>query len=150
MNLSRTAAALLGVLVLLIAASTYLWLWVGTGKPEVDSRIATTLQNFTCAKCGHNFAMTMAEVSRMRRNRGQICCPKCGEGGAHKDLMNRGSAGQPIRPVDNTPSGSGVVTPAPAAGIASDNAAVPTPVTTSGPAGAPSDEGGDTRHSASQ
>ena len=92
MNLSRTVLVLLGVLVVLTGVSTYLWFYYGTGQAEVDHRIADTLQNFTCDKCGHTFTMTMAEVSYMRRTRLQIYCPKCGEGGAHKDLMNRTSA----------------------------------------------------------
>jgi predicted RNA-binding Zn-ribbon protein involved in translation (DUF1610 family) len=94
-NLSRTATALLGVLFTLIVVSAVLWVWIGTGKSEVDPRIADTLQNFTCEKCGHNFALTMGEVSRMRRSQSQICCPKCGAAGAHKDVLNRPSPPAP-------------------------------------------------------
>jgi hypothetical protein len=95
MNLSRTAVILLGVLVVLLGVSAYLWSFYGTGQAEADPRIAGALQNFTCDKCGYTFTMTMAEVSHMRRTRGMICCPKCGEGGAHKDLLNRAPSTQP-------------------------------------------------------
>ncbi|HVP13427.1 MAG TPA: zinc ribbon domain-containing protein [Phycisphaerae bacterium] len=148
MSLSRTAAVLFGVLVLLIGASAVLWFWVGTGKPEMDAGIATTLQNYTCAKCGHNFALTMAEVSQILRSRGQVCCPKCGECGAHKSLVNRGSTARPNRPASTDSSVAGAGSPAAGANPPSGRAATPASETATGAAGKPAPTGDDARRPA--
>lgn len=86
MNLSRTAVVLIAVLVVLIGASLYLWLFVGTARSEVDPRVGSLRQSFTCEQCGHVFSMTVEQVGLMRRTRGQVFCPKCRAGGARKDV----------------------------------------------------------------
>ncbi len=86
MNLSRTAVMLVAVLVVLICVSGYLWWFVGLGSPEVDPRVGSLRQSFTCDQCGHVFTMAMKDVTRMLRSRGQIHCPKCKAGGARKDI----------------------------------------------------------------
>jgi hypothetical protein len=89
MRIPQSTVMLLVVLVALVGVSVYLWAMVGTGRPEVDHRVASTLESFSCAKCGHSFTMTTGQVSHMRRSRGEIFCPKCGEGGARKETAER-------------------------------------------------------------
>jgi len=86
MNLSRTAVVLIAVLFVLICVSVYSWFFWGGGRSEVDPRIGSLRQSFTCEQCGYAFTMTTEEVGQMRRSRGQVHCPKCGAGGARKDI----------------------------------------------------------------
>ncbi|MFH1419673.1 MAG: hypothetical protein ABII12_15475 [Planctomycetota bacterium] len=93
MNLTKTTVVLIGVLILLIAVSAYLWAKVGLGEPEVDSNVASSIQHFTCGECGHAFEMRISQVAAMRRARGEIICPKCEKGGAQK-VASPESAGE--------------------------------------------------------
>lgn len=95
MNMSRTAVVLIVALLAIIALSVYLWFSVGTGSAEVDARMASTLQCFTCEKCGHSFTLTMEQITNMLRNQGLILCPKCGKGGARIDLAPQSSTTRP-------------------------------------------------------
>ena len=108
MNLTKTAAVLIGVLILLIAVSAYLWAKIGIGEPEVDPNVASSIQHFTCGECNHSFEMRISQVAAMRRARGEIICPKCGKGGAQKVAPpeSAGEAGKTSIPTPNKP-GSG-------------------------------------------
>ncbi len=84
MNLTKTAIVLICVLVILLAASVYLWMEVGIGEPEVDPKVASAIQHLQCGECGHVFEMRLSKVAAMRRSRGEIFCPECGKGGVQK------------------------------------------------------------------
>ncbi len=92
MNLTKTTVVLVVILLILISISLYLWTTVGVGEPEVDPNVASAKQPFTCKKCGHSFEMTIGKVAEMRRTKGEITCPKCGEGGAQKVILNNGTS----------------------------------------------------------
>lgn len=87
---STTKRRLVTVAVLIVGgcASAYLWIAVGVGQSEVDPVIAAAMESFTCDKCGHVFEMSVGDIIKMRRARGNVFCPACGEPGARKNIVS--------------------------------------------------------------
>ena len=93
---SATKRRLVIVAVLIVGGcvSAYLWIAVGVGRSEVDPVIAEAMESFTCDKCGHVFEMSIGDIIKMRRARGDVLCPDCGEPGARKNIISTHS--QPL------------------------------------------------------
>jgi len=83
---------LVGVLVVLIAISAYMWTTKST-TAEVDQHIAQMKQSYTCRNCGKKFELTVAQARQELRTKHDIICPYCKHGNAIKDeevLVNAG------------------------------------------------------------
>jgi DNA-directed RNA polymerase subunit RPC12/RpoP len=51
---------------------------------QVDPDVAGLTIDYRCEKCGHAFGLSVAVAGKMRRERGDIVCPKCATAGARK------------------------------------------------------------------
>lgn len=54
------------------------------GDAEVDSGVSGMQIEYHCSRCGHDFELTVAKSAQVRRDRGDIICPKCEAAGATK------------------------------------------------------------------
>lgn len=54
-------------------------------RTDVDTSVSQMRENHACGRCGHVFALTIADAVAMRRTAGDIVCPKCGNRGATKE-----------------------------------------------------------------
>lgn len=71
------ATAAIGVFI----AAYYGWT---AGDAEVDSGVSSMQIAYHCSRCGHDFELTVAKSAQVRRDRGDIICPKCEAAGATK------------------------------------------------------------------
>jgi rubredoxin len=87
---SATQRTLVAVALLIFGGgiSAYLWIAVGVGESQVDPVIAAAMESFTCDKCGHVFEKSVGDITKMRRARGDVFCPECGEPGARKNIVS--------------------------------------------------------------
>lgn len=54
------------------------------GDAEVDSGVSAMQIEYHCSRCGHDFEMSVAKSAQVRRDRGDVVCPKCEAAGATK------------------------------------------------------------------
>ncbi len=81
-------------------------------EADVDPTIAQLTEQHTCPHCGNVFDLSISEATAMRRQHGEIVCPKCGKLGARKEAgANAGDliVNQP-RPTDTEDEDAGEVT----------------------------------------
>jgi DNA-directed RNA polymerase subunit RPC12/RpoP len=82
MKFNARTCTLLGLLVVGVGVSVYMW--SSQSGPEVDTKIASTVREFKCTKCGASFTLTNAEAAKQRTEKGNIVCPSCGDAEAQK------------------------------------------------------------------
>lgn len=71
------------VLVVGIGVSIYLWSTMESADAG-DSSVMDMKQDYTCNSCKQQFSLTQSEATDMRRSRGDIYCPHCGQPSAAK------------------------------------------------------------------
>ena len=83
MDFSSKKAAVAGFLVVLVAVCAFVWGGIA-GDDNADPGIATMNQTYACAQCGTELSITVEDAVAMRREKGDIICPKCGQADMEK------------------------------------------------------------------
>lgn len=77
----KVGATIVSLLAGVTLAVYYGWT---AGEAEVDSGVSAMQIEYHCSRCGHRFSLSVAKSAQVRRNRGDIVCPKCDAPGATK------------------------------------------------------------------
>ncbi len=77
----KLGATIVSLLAGVILAVYYGWT---AGDAEVDSGVSAMQIEYHCSRCGHRFSLSVSKSAQVRRDRGDIVCPRCDAPGAIK------------------------------------------------------------------
>lgn len=72
------------IVILVVGVGVSAYLWTAGAEDTADTRVQTMMMDYKCKACGADFSMSVDEASAMRRNRGDIYCPHCGQNSSMK------------------------------------------------------------------
>ena len=70
--------------VLVLGVGISIYMWTSAAGDSGDSGVMEMSQEYTCNACKQKFTLSVSEATEMRRARGDIFCPHCGQPSAVK------------------------------------------------------------------
>jgi len=110
--------AVAGFLVALGVVCAFVWGGIA-GDDNADQGVATMDQTYACGQCGAELSITVEDAVAMRRGKGDIICPDCGQAGMEKQNVvfrlpgftgDTGAAAQPAPDPQTGPTNEQVPT----------------------------------------